>query len=155
MTHHRLLFVCLGNICRSPMAEGVFAHVATGAGYGERFTLDSAGTAGWHEGSPPDRRAQAAAAARGIDLSGLRARQVCKQDFIDFDMILAMDAANHEELLALSTKGSVHKVRLFLDDAPETGQREVPDPYYGGDQGFEEVLDLVETGSRTLLARLI
>jgi len=155
MTQHRLLFVCLGNICRSPIAEGVFGHVATQAGHGDRFTLDSAGTGSWHVGDPPDPRAQAAAAARGIDLSELRARQVCQRDFTEFDLILAMDAANHAALLAIAPHDSTSKVRLFLSDAPDLGRAEVPDPYYGGDQGFEDVLDLVEAGSRALLARLI
>ncbi len=155
MKHHKLLFVCLGNICRSPMAEGVFAYVAAQAGHADRFTLDSAGTAAWHTGNPPDPRGQTAAAARDIDLSGLRARQVREKDFTEFDLILAMDEANFTELSALATEGKAHKVRLFLDDAPGLGLSEVPDPYYGGDEGFEEVLDLIETGSKALLAKLI
>jgi protein-tyrosine phosphatase len=151
----RLLFVCLGNICRSPVAEGMFAHVAGQTGHGDLFTLDSAGTGSWHIGNPPDPRAVAAAAARGIDLSNLRARQVCQKDFSEFDLILAMDADNHAALLDLAPHGSADKVRLFLDDVPDLSHNEVPDPYYGGDQGFEEVLDLVEAGSKALLARLV
>lgn len=154
MTHHRLLFVCLGNICRSPMAEGVFAQVADLAGHRDRFVLESAGTASWHVGNPPDPRGQAAAAARGIDISALRGRQVSQQDFTDFDLLLAMDASNHSELVDLAPEGSAHKVRLFLDDVPEIGISEVPDPYYGGDEGFEQVLDLLEAGSKALLNRL-
>lgn len=153
MTRHRLLFVCLGNICRSPIAEGVFSHVAAQAEHGKHFALDSAGTGAWHVGDPPDPRAQAAAASRGIDISDMLARQVCERDFTDFDLLLAMDAENRAVLLERAPHGCADKVRLFLDDAPELG-REVPDPYYGGKQGFEEVLDLVEAGSRALLARL-
>ena len=155
MASHKILFVCLGNICRSPIAEAVFAHVAGQAGYGDRFELDSAATGSWHEGNPPDPRAVAAAAARGIDLSDLRARQVCQQDFVKFDLILAMDTANHATLMALAPQHTTEKIQLFLDDTPDNLQREVPDPYYGGEDGFEDLLDLVEEGSRALLARLI
>lgn len=151
MAQHRLLFVCLGNICRSPIAQGVFAHVAEQAGMGDRFFLDSAGTGAWHEGHPPDPRAIAAALARGIDLSGQRGRQVALGDFAAFDMILAMDRSNHAALLDLAPEVSADKVRLFLGDEYEPIKREVPDPYYGGDEGFEQVLDLVEAGSRALL----
>jgi len=154
MASHKILFVCLGNICRSPVAEAVFAHVAGQAGHGDRFELDSAATGSWHEGNPPDPRAVAAAAARGIDLSDLRARQVCQQDFVKFDLILAMDAANHATLMALAPQHTAEKIQLFLDDTPDNPQREVPDPYYGGEDGFEDLLDLVEEGSRALLARL-
>ena len=154
MSQTRLLFVCLGNICRSPLAQGVFAHVAKQAGHGERFIVDSAGTGAWHIGNPPDPRAQTAAAARGIDVSAQRARRVRREDFSQFDLLLAMDAANRAALLALSPEKCTHKVRLFLDDLPKPGGREVPDPYYGGAEGFEQVLDLIEAGSRALLARL-
>jgi len=154
MNRSRLLFVCLGNICRSPIAEGVFASVAAQSGNGGLFELDSAGTGAWHIGNPPDPRAIAAAARRGIDLSGQRARQVRARDFSDFDLLLAMDMDNQAELLSLAPGEHRGKVRLFLDDAPQLGSSEVPDPYYGGEHGFEEVLDLVEAGSRALLARL-
>ena len=154
MASHKILFVCLGNICRSPVAEGVFAHVAEQAGHGDRFELDSAGTGSWHVGNPPDPRSVVAAAARGIDLSNLRARQVCKRDFMTFDLILAMDAANHATLLALAPQDYAEKIQLFLNNTPDGGKREVPDPYYGGEVGFEDILDLVEEGSRALLARL-
>ncbi len=136
------------------MAEGVFAHVAAQAGLGSRFMLDSAGTAAWHTGNPTDPRGQAAAAARGIDLTGLRARQVRPRDFTEFDLILAMDGTNLSDLSALAPQESAHKVRLFLDDMRGEGPGEVPDPYYGGDEGFEEVLNLIEAGSKALLARL-
>lgn len=154
MKQHRLLFVCLGNICRSPIAEGVFAHLAAQAGKGDLFTVDSAGTGAWHIGDPPDPRAVAAAARRGIDLSGQRARQLRAEDFDAFDLLLAMDRDNLSELLASAPAAYSGRVRLFLDGAPEPGVREVPDPYYGGRDGFEEVLDLAEAGARALLARL-
>ncbi|MFQ5626814.1 MAG: low molecular weight protein-tyrosine-phosphatase [Methyloligellaceae bacterium] len=154
MKRQRLLFVCLGNICRSPLAQGVFGSVAAQSGKGDLFELDSAGTGTWHIGNPPDPRAVAAAARRGIDLSGQRARQVRARDFYNFDLLLAMDMDNRSQLLSLAPEEHEHKVRLFLDDAPQQGPREVPDPYYGGAHGFDEVLDLVEAGSRALLARL-
>lgn len=154
MANHKILFVCLGNICRSPVAEAVFAHLAEQAGHGDRFELDSAGTGSWHVGNPPDPRSVAAAAARGVDLSDLRARQVTQQDFKMFDLILAMDATNHATLLALAPQQYAEKIQFFLDDTPDSRQREVPDPYYGGEDGFEDLLDLVEEGSRALLARL-
>lgn len=154
MSKHRLLFVCLGNICRSPMAQGVFAHVAAQSGMSDLFELDSAGTGAWHIGNPPDARGVAAAARRGIDISNQRARQVRPRDFSDFDLLLAMDMENRSQLRFLAPDGYAGKVRLFLDDAAALGSGEVPDPYYGGEQGFEEVLDLVVAGSRVLLNRL-
>ncbi len=154
MESHRLLFVCLGNICRSPIAEGVFGDVAAEAGLEDTFHLDSAGTGAWHTGNPPDARAQAAAAARGIDISHQRARQVARDDFSSFDLILAMDEDNLRALRHLADGDPDGRLRLFLDFAPDTGVSEVPDPYYGGPQGFEDVLDLVEVASRGLLAQL-
>lgn len=154
MTQQRVLFVCLGNICRSAMAHGVFAHMAARAGMGDVFFVDSAGTGSWHIGNPPDPRAIEAAAQRGVDISGQRARQISAGDFEDFDLLLAMDRTNLSNMRALAPEPHACKLRLFLDDAPELGLAEVPDPYYGGDDGFEEVLDLVEAGSRALLARL-
>jgi len=154
MTRHRILFVCLGNICRSPMAEGVFAHIVAEAGHGERFHIDSAGTGAWHVGNPPDPRAVSAAAERGIDLTSQRAREVRMQDFEKFDLILAMDSSNHEHLLRVAPEEHSHKIRLFLDHLPEHETRDVPDPYYGGDEGFNAVLDLIEDGARVLLGRL-
>ena len=153
MTEYRILFVCLGNICRSPMAEGVFRHVS-GSGELAAFSIDSAGTAGWHEGSPPDSRAQAALMARGIDISQLRARQVSPRDFERNDLLLAMDDSNLQDLSAIAPHGAGGKVHLFLDYAlGETGQ-EVPDPYYGGTRGFDEVFDLVERASLGLMRKL-
>lgn len=156
MTAHRLLFVCLGNICRSSMAEGVFFHVAHQEGLADRFHLDSAGTAGWHIGNPPDPRGQQAALARGIDISQQRARQVARQDFKNFDLLLAMDETNAQDLRRMAPgEAEAGKVALFLEFAPELDASEVPDPYYGGDEGFEEVLNLVEAASRNLIATLM
>ena len=151
---HRILFVCLGNICRSPMAEGVFRKVAVDAGLLDHLVIDSAGTGNWHVGDPPDPRAQAATAVRGIDISGLRARQVSSQDFDNFDLLLAMDQSNHNDLTALGAGEAVDRVRLFLDYAPDLGLRDVPDPYYGGKDGFDDVLNLVELASEGLLREL-
>lgn len=142
----------MGNICRSPTAEGVFSAAAERAGLTVR--VESAGTGGWHAGEPPDRRAQAAAAARGIDLSGQRARRVLPEDFHAFDHILAMDRDNLRDLEAMRPPGSRAALRLFLDYAPDQPVREVPDPYYGGPQGFETVLDLIERASEGFLAEL-
>lgn len=154
MTRHNILFVCLGNICRSPMAEGVFRTIVTEAGLGDRFHIDSAGTGSWHLGDPPDRRAQRAAKARGIDISDQRARCIEQADFDRFDLILAMDQGNLGDLMHAAPEARTDRVRLFLEFAPELGRREVPDPYYGGTDGFEHVLDLVETAGRGLLEAL-
>jgi len=147
----KVLFVCLGNICRSPTAEGVFRHLVEQAGMDARIEVDSAGTGGYHVGDPPDGRAQAAARHRGIDIARQRARKVRRADFHDFDYILAMDRDNHENLAAICPPDEVHRLRLFLDFAPQAGRRDVPDPYYGGAGGFDKVLDLVEDASRGLL----
>lgn len=145
----RILFVCLGNICRSPTAEGVFTALAAKAG--ATVEVDSAGTGDWHVGDPPDARAQAEAAGRGYDLSVLRARQAVAADFARFDLILAMDRANLAALERMRPAGSATPVRLFLDYA-DGPRDEVPDPYYEG--GFDLVLDLIEDASTGLLARL-
>ncbi len=150
----RILFVCLGNICRSPTAEAVMRGIAAGEASDLALTVDSAGTANYHPGSPPDRRSQAAARKRDYDLSRLRARQVCAEDFAHFDLILAMDGRNLADLLAIAPAAAHQKIQLFLDYAPEQPQREVPDPYYGGPNGFEDVLDLIEAASRGLLGWL-
>jgi protein-tyrosine phosphatase len=149
-----ILFVCLGNICRSPTAEGVFRARAARAGLADRLEIDSAGTGDWHVGQPPDRRAIAAAAIRGYDLASLRARQVAADDFHRFDWILAMDRANLRELAALQPRAFAGHLGLFLDVAPGLDVREVPDPYYGGADGFERVLDLIETASDALIERV-
>ena len=148
-----VLFVCMGNICRSPTAEGVFRHMAEQAGVADRVEIDSAGTHAYHINEPPDRRAQAAAERRGISMSDIRARRVQADDFQRFDYIIAMDRDNLALLTEWSDAEHQDKIRLFLDYA-STQEDEVPDPYYGGASGFERVLDLVEDASRGLLATL-
>jgi protein-tyrosine phosphatase len=150
----RVLFVCMGNICRSPTAEGVFKHFVLERGLAAQIESDSAGTHDYHIGAPPDVRAQAAALRRGYDLSPLRARQVTPEDFAVFDYVLAMDEANRSALRQLCPAQYRERIRLFLEFAPEAGRREVPDPYYGGAQGFEEVLDLVESAALGLLRQI-
>ncbi len=150
----RVLFVCLGNSCRSPTALAVFRQLLSSHPARERIEADSAGTHAYHAGSPPDRRSSAAARARGIDMTGLRARQVMPADFDRFDLLLAMDEDNFQHLLEIAPPARRDRVRLLLDFAPELGRREVPDPYYGGPGGFEEVLDLVEAAACGLLAAL-
>jgi protein-tyrosine phosphatase len=153
-TPRRVLFVCLGNICRSPTAEGVLRHLAALEAPGLALEIDSAGTADYHIGAPPDPRSQRAALRRGIDISGLRARQVATDDFTGFDLILAMDADNLRELQAMQPRNSRAKLQLFLEYAPEQELRDVPDPYYGDSAAFEKVLDLTTAASRGLLAAL-
>ncbi|MCP5083731.1 MAG: low molecular weight phosphotyrosine protein phosphatase [Alphaproteobacteria bacterium] len=133
----QILFVCLGNICRSPMAEGLFRHVAESRDL--KVVVDSAGTSGWHVGDAPDPRGQATMRAHGIDTSAQHARQVNEEDFNKFDLVLAMDRRNHDSLTRLAGPGRASKVRLFLEFAPGRGDTEVPDPYYGGEDGFEHV----------------
>lgn len=150
----KILFVCLGNICRSPTAEGVFRHLLAAEARDLGIEVDSAGTGDYHLGEPPDPRSQQAAKRRGIDLSGLSARQVSPRDFDDFDLILAMDRQNLRDLEAMKPAGSRAEVRLFLEYAGVPGISEVPDPYMGDANGFERVLDLVTAGSQRLIARL-
>lgn len=142
----RVLFVCLGNICRSPAAEGVFRTMAPD------IVTDSAGTGGWHVGEPPYGPMQGAALARGFDLSDLRARQFCAADFERFDLIVAMDASNLADIERQRPKGSATPVRLFTDYAPEAGMDHVPDPYYTRD--FDGALDLIDIAARGLVASL-
>jgi protein-tyrosine phosphatase len=139
-----VLFVCMGNICRSPTAEGVFRKLVREKGVEHWFEIDSAGTHAYHVGNPPDERAQKTALARGVDLGDLRARQVTIADFESFDHILVMDRQNLDTLQFVCPKAHTHKLKLFLEYAPALKIAEVPDPYYGGDQGFEKVLDMVE-----------
>jgi protein-tyrosine phosphatase len=146
----KILFVCLGNICRSPTAEGVFRAIAAQELPNLELTIDSAGTAGYHVGAPPDRRMRDAASRRGYDLSHLRARVVEPEDFERFDLILAMDRQNLSTLERRAPGHVRQRVRLFLEYAPEAGVSEVPDPYYGGPNGFEYVLDLIEAAARGL-----
>lgn len=143
---HRILFVCLGNICRSPAAEGAFRSRAP------HFETDSAGTSGWHVGDPPYGPMQNAALVRGIDLSGLRARQFSAEDFHRFDLIIGMDARNIADIEDLRPAGNETPVRLLTDFAPETGAEHVPDPYYTRD--FDGALDLIETAVEGLRAHL-
>ncbi|MFT4518863.1 MAG: protein-tyrosine phosphatase [Halioglobus sp.] len=147
----RVLFVCLGNICRSPTAHGVFQHIVEQRGLSAAITVDSCGTGQWHVGEPPDGRATAEAAKRGYDLSELRARQLCATDYDFFDYILAMDHSNLTEIQQQCPADYPGQLRLFLSYASHSEVLEVPDPYYGGDQGFSEVLDLVEQASEGLL----
>ncbi len=147
----RLLFVCLGNICRSPAADGVMRDVVEKAGLASRIEIDSAGTEGWHSGKLPDQRMRQAASARGITLDH-RARQFKAVDLERFDLILAMDRDNERNIRALDReKRHEDKIRLFCDFCSEHSEREVPDPYYGGPEGFEHVLDLIEDGCEGLL----
>jgi protein-tyrosine phosphatase len=150
----KILFVCMGNICRSPTAEGVFrAHVRRHAP-GLDIENDSAGTHDYHVGEPPDPRTVKAAARRGIDLAGLRARQVQVEDFERFDLILAMDRLNHATLLDRSPPEHHARIRTLLEFAGPTAPADVPDPYYGGARGFDEVLDLVESAADGLLGEI-
>jgi len=148
-----VLFVCMGNICRSPTAEGVFRYHAEQAGVLEQLDIESAGTHAYHAGEPPDRRARAAAERRGMSLDGIFARRVSSEDYERFDYIIAMDEDNLARLQDESPEEHRSKLRLFLEFS-EGDEREVPDPYYGGAAGFERVLDLVEEASRGLLETL-
>jgi protein-tyrosine phosphatase len=154
----RVLFVCLGNICRSPTAEGVVRHLIRERGLEDEIEIDSAGTGGWHVGHPPDERATAAADRRGIVLDGSARRFDPGSDFDRFDLVLAMDEENRRDLLALAPDDEARaKVRLFREFDPASrgdGDLDVPDPYYGGEQGFEHVLDLVDAAARGLLDEL-
>jgi protein-tyrosine phosphatase len=149
-----VLFVCMGNICRSPTAEGVFRKVVTDAGLLDRIHIESAGTHAYHVGHPPDRRAQAAANRRGVVLQNIRAKRVRDEDFETFDYILAMDRDNLGELVARAPRAFSDRLHLFLEFAGAGRMQEVPDPYYGGPSGFELVLDLVEDASKGLLERI-
>lgn len=149
----RILFVCAGNICRSPMAEGVFENVARREGLADEITVDSAGTHGfYHAGQPPDPRAQESVLARGIDISDQRARLFDPEDCERFDYILTMDEHNHRSVSSLCRGGAI--VKPFLDYAADSPEREVPDPYHGGPGGFEHVLNLIEEASEGLLQEI-
>ena len=144
----------MGNICRSPTAEGVFRKLVVDAGLDERIHIDSAGTHAYHSGELPDRRARAAAERRGIQMSGIRARRVTPEDFERFDFILAMDRLNLVTLQDRATENALDRIRLFLEFAGVARDADVPDPYYGGAAGFERVLDLVEDAAAGLLSEL-
>lgn len=149
-----VLFVCMGNICRSPTAHGIFERLVSDAGLDQVILVDSAGTHAYHIGNPPDPRSQETALGRGVDLSGQRARKAIREDFEVFDYVIAMDKDNLNNLLALAPQAHREKLHLLLDFAPELGLREVPDPYYGGARGFDRVYDLVSTASEALLAAI-
>ncbi len=151
----KVLFVCMGNICRSPTAEGVFRRLVEEKRLQHRFHIDSAGTHAYHVNEAPDLRAQRAAQERGVDLSGIRARKVVYGDFEDFDHILAMDSENHAILMEACPPEHQHKIQYFLDFAPHVGEREVPDPYYGGSYGFERVLNMVEEASMGFINHIL
>jgi protein-tyrosine phosphatase len=154
MIRQRILFVCTGNICRSPTAEGVARTLANRQGLTSAFDFDSAGTHGYHVGEAPDPRTVAAARKRGYDLSGLRARRVTDFDFVAFDQLLAMDRSHLDIMTRACPPAHRHKLKLFLDYAIQFDEAEVPDPYYGGPQGFDHVLDLVEDAAAGLLEQL-
>ena len=153
MNKSSVLFVCMGNICRSPTAEGVFRHLVEAEGLGDMIEIDSAGTHAYHVNEPADRRASAAAERRGYSLDGIRARRVAGTDFTRFDYIVAMDRDNLSILQQQVTEDHSASLHLFLEFA-SASEDEVPDPYYGGAAGFERVLDLVEDASRGLLDKL-
>nr|WP_324259012.1 low molecular weight protein-tyrosine-phosphatase [Cellvibrio fontiphilus] len=150
----KVLFVCLGNICRSPTADGIFRELVLNAGLDQKITVDSAGTGDWHIGKAPDSRTVAAARKRGYDLSVLRARQVKASDFDEFDYVLAMDKANLADLQRIKPEHFAGHLGLFLEFGNRSDYREVPDPYYGGADGFELVLDLVEAAAEGLLSHI-
>lgn len=150
----KVLFVCMGNICRSPMSQGVFEKLVENAGLSESIHIDSAGTHAYHVDNPPDKRAQDAASKRGYDLKAQRARRATESDFEEFDYVVAMDFLNLEHLYELCPAGREHKVKLFMDFAESRMEEEVPDPYYGARSGFERVLDLVEDASKGLLGEV-
>ena len=149
-----VLFVCTGNICRSPTAEAIFRKLAADAGMAGAVTADSAGTHAYHVGEPPDLRAQAAAAKRGYDLSALRARRIEGADLKRSDLILAMDQDHYAILARMAGSSAGHKLKMMMSYARRFEEREVPDPYYGGPQGFERVLDLLEDAASGLLESL-
>lgn len=150
----RVLFVCLGNICRSPTAHGVFQKLVDEEGLNEVIEVDSAGTSGWHIDEAPDSRTTQVAKTRGVDLSELRGRKAVTEDFHSFQYILAMDESNLSDLQAIAPANFTGHLGLFLDFATRTNVREVPDPYYGGAKGFETVFDLVEDASEGLLNQI-
>jgi protein-tyrosine phosphatase len=151
----KVLFVCMGNICRSPTAEGIFIKLVEEAELSSKIITDSAGTHGSHVGSPPDKRTQAAALKRGVDIHHLRARQVSLQDFVVYDYILAMDKANYYYLCAVAPESKQNKIALLLSYSEDLGIFEVPDPYSGGINGFDHVFDLCQSGAESFLKYII
>ena len=151
MKKTKVLFVCMGNICRSPSPEGVFRDMVERKGFSAQIMTDSAGTGDWHVGNPPDPRAQKAALDRGVDISDLRARKVRAKDFIEFDYVLAMDRSNYAKLQQICPPGYEDRLYMFLSFYPDSPEEEVPDPYFGGADGFDYVLDLIEKASEGLV----
>lgn len=147
----RILFICMGNICRSPTAEGVFRKIVKDRGVDELIEVDSAGTGNWHTGNAPDHRAQEAALRRGIDLSDLKARQITIHDTEYYDLIIVMDKQNQAHARSLSQPKHQHKIRYLLEFSEQYDQLEIPDPYYGGAHGFDVVLDMIEESCPRLL----
>ena len=150
----KVLFVCLGNICRSPLAEGVFRSLVAENHLDQDFEIDSAGTGGWHVGQPPDRRMLITAQKNGISLSSIKARQFQQTDLVTFDLVLAMDDQNLRDILSMAGKEELPHVQLFRTYDPEPGNLQVPDPYYGGSDGFQHVFDLVHRTCSSLLSTL-
>ena len=150
----RVLFVCMGNICRSPTAHGVFEAMVKAEGLSDLIEVDSAGTHAYHVGEPPDPRSQETALARGVDLSTQRARRAVSEDFERFDYVIAMDRDNHQILRAICPQGREARLSLFLSFIPGQQSQDVPDPYFGGGKGFDLVFDLVEAASRGLLEQI-
>ncbi|HBR83518.1 MULTISPECIES: low molecular weight protein-tyrosine-phosphatase [unclassified Hwanghaeella] len=151
---HRVLMVCTGNICRSPSAEVVLRHMAEDAGLGDRISVDSAGTADWHTGESPSRLAVVAGQARGYDFNGVKARPLQATDYQEFDLILAMDEGHHAILMKACPNTAHHKIKMFLERAPQAGRVDVPDPYYGDITDYEYALDLIEMGCRGWVSHL-
>ena len=144
----KVLFICTGNICRSPTGEGIFRDRVKAAGLADKIAVDSCGMMGWHEGKAPDQRSQIAAANRGVDISTLRGRKISLNDFHDFDLLLVMEQSHFDVCLAMAPVGCEHKIHLFMEPiAGDFGTLEVPDPYYGGGYGFELVADMMYAGS--------
>ncbi len=150
----RILFVCTGNICRSPTAEGVFRHLVAEAGLADKIATDSVGLEGWHVGSPPDSRSTRAAAQRGFDIADLRARLLIRDDFDRFDLLLAMDNGHFRDMAGRAPRQHAGKVRMFMEAAHGDAALSVPDPYYGASDGFEQALDMIDEGARAWLKEL-
>ncbi|WP_303673587.1 low molecular weight protein-tyrosine-phosphatase [Vampirovibrio chlorellavorus] len=150
----KIMFVCMGNICRSPSAEGVFHYMVQTSGFRDHIEVASSGTDNYHVGAPADGRSHAAALNRGIDLSNHRAQQFKKHHFDEYDYILVMDRLNHDHVMRMCPHGHQEKVHYFLDFAPQLNLREVPDPYYGGAEGFDRVLDYIEAAAAGLLSEI-